>query len=135
MQLRVGLLFRVLFSPLFIASGVGHLGWSERFVPRMKEGVLGAWLAERVDPTPLILASGVVLLVGGVLLAAGRWVRPAALALAAVMVPITLTTHVGKSDPGPLLKNVAILGTLVGLAQRKKARDAEAAMVARAAES
>ena len=35
--------------------------------------------------------------------------RPAALslALAAVMVP----THVGKSDPGPLFKNVAILGT------------------------
>lgn len=122
MQLRVGLLFRVLFSPLFIASGLGHLGWAERFIPRMKEGVLGAWLAARFDPTPLILASGVVLLVGGVLLLAGLWVRPAALALAAIVVPITLITHVGKADPGPLLKNLALVGTLVVLTQPKEDR-------------
>lgn len=122
MQFRVGLLFRVLFSALFIVSGLGHLGWSERFIPRMKEGALGAWLAARFDPTPLILASGVVLLVGGVLLLAGRWVRPAALALAAVVVPITLTTHLGKADPGPLLKNLALVGTLLVLAQPKEDR-------------
>lgn len=120
MQLRAGLLFRLLFSPLFIASGLGHLGWSERFIPRLREGPLGAWLADRLDPTLLIIATGVVLLGGGVLLLLGRWVRPAALALAAVVVPITLTTHVGKADPGPLLKNVALLGTLVVLTQQKE---------------
>lgn len=120
MQLRAGLLFRLLFSPLFIGSGLGHLGWPERFVSRMKEGPLGAWLADRFDPTPLIIATGVVLLGGGVLLLAGRWVRPAALALAMVVAPITLTAHAGKADPGPLLKNLGLLGTLVVLTRRKE---------------
>lgn len=120
MQLRAGLPFRLLFSPLFIASGLGHLGWPEHFIGRLREGPLGAWLADQLDPTPLIIATGVVLLSGGVLLLAGRWVRAAAWALAMVMVPITLTAHVGKADPGPLLKNLGLLGTLVVLTRQKE---------------
>jgi uncharacterized membrane protein YphA (DoxX/SURF4 family) len=84
--------------------------------------VLGARLAATFDPSWLIRGTGVVLLVGGVLLLVARWVRPAALALVMVLVPITLIAHVGKADPGPLLKNLALTGTLLVLTQQKEDR-------------
>jgi len=106
--------FRCLTSLIFLVSGVGHLVRPEVFVERLEAAPLG-FLATAIAPADLLIVlSGLVLLAGGLGLLLGFATRLAALALILVLVPITITTHVGSaSSVGPLLKNVAILGGLV----------------------
>ncbi len=132
------LTFRALFSVIFIVAGVGHLFRSAVFVERMQHGPVGQLVASLAPAELLVVGTGVVLLAAGVGLLVGYRTRMAALMLIAVLVPVTVSAHVGVAgDPGPLLQNVALLGGLLhyaavgatgpSLDRRRCQRDARAA--------
>lgn len=109
--------FRVLFSVMFVVAGVGHLFRPAVFVERMLKSSIGRFVAELASAELLVVVTGIVLLVAGAGLLLGYRTRLSALALIGVLVPITVSTHLGVAgDPGPLLKNIALLGGLIHFA-------------------
>jgi putative oxidoreductase len=77
---------RLLFSALFIFSGINHFSNAEAMIGYAR----GAGLP---FPALAIYGSGVVLLVGGVCVLLGVFARIAAVALAAFLVAAALTVH------------------------------------------
>ena len=64
----------------------------------------GSYRVELASAEILVVVTGMVLLVAGAGLLLGYRARLAALALIGVLVPITVSTHIGVADdPGPLL--------------------------------
>lgn len=110
---------RGLFSLVFIAGGLQHLVATDDVVARLDAARLGYLAALAGPPRVLVLATGLVLIVAGLLLLAGRFAVPAAIVLAAVLVPISLTALAGTpGEMGPLMKNVALLGGLLQIVAR-----------------
>ncbi len=105
--------FRVLFSLIFVTAGYGHLVNPDGIVRRLLSAPLGAWLGALLPATPLVVASGVALLLAGLALLVGYRTRLAALLLIGVLVPITLTVQTAPGAMGPLFKNVALFGGLI----------------------
>ena len=111
------LAFRVLVSPIFLVSGLAHLVKPAALAARLESAPFGDLATALAPATVLIVASGVALFAGGLALLLGFKTRLAALGLVAVLIPITITVQIGNpSGPGPLLKNVGLLGALVQLA-------------------
>ena len=112
-------LFRVLFSVVFVVGGMGHFGNSEVMLAAL-EAAPNGHLANMFGPPDLLLSlSGVAMIAGGVALAVGFLARWAALGLILIVIPITLTVHFG--DPthiGHIMKNLALLGGLIHFAVR-----------------
>ena len=106
--------FRVLFSLIFIVAGGGHFGAREYMIARLDAAPLGHLARLFGPPETLLMLSGIVLIVGGLALLAGFQTQLAALALALTLIPITITIDVGNPGHiGPLFKNIALLGGLI----------------------
>ena len=107
--------FRGLFSLIFLIAGLGHFVQADVMIQRLVDGPLGG-VATSIAPAPLLISvTGVVLVAAGLLLLLGFKARIAALALMAVLIPITGTVHLapGPEHMGPLFKNVALMGGLL----------------------
>lgn len=108
---------RVLLSSVFVAAGVQHVVATDAVVTRLRDARLGHLAAAVAPPQLLVLGTGLLLVVAGAALLAGVRVRAAALVLAAVLIPISITALVGTpGEMGPLMKNVALFGALLQVA-------------------
>lgn len=111
------LAFRLLFAPIFLVAGLKHLLSPQQVALRLENAPLGHLATALAPAEGLVVAAGLVLFVAGTALLLGLKTRVAAVALAAVLVPITVTVQVGNPEGvGPLLKNLALLGGLVQFA-------------------
>ncbi|MDP2314992.1 MAG: DoxX family protein [Pseudomonadota bacterium] len=108
-------LSRLLLALVFIVAGLEKIfSWD----------ATANYLADQGIPAPglLLVVAAFIEMIGGALLALGHLARPAALVLAAYLVPVTIILHpVGPlqgSNPSPadLFKNLAIIGGLLLLA-------------------
>jgi putative oxidoreductase len=122
-------LARGMLASIFIAEGFNALRDPDRLVPRAKP------VADRLaptlesihpklptDPKTLVRINAGTQVVGGLLLATGRAPTPAALALAASLVPTTYAGHAYWTIDDPeqrrlqrvmFMKNVGLLGGLI----------------------
>lgn len=120
---------RALLSAIFVASGARAVANPEMLVPQAKR------VTDRIvpllektdprlptDPRSLVRVNGAVQLAGGLLLATGRFTRPAAAALAGSLVPTTIAGHPFWSVDDPMerriqqihfLKNLGLFGGLL----------------------
>jgi putative oxidoreductase len=120
---------RALLSGIFVVSGARAVANPEPFLTRAKTVTdrVGP-LAQRIDPrlptepATLVRANGAVQLLAGLMLATGRFPRPAAAALAGTLVPTTLAGHSFWTVDDPeqraqhqshFMKNLALLGGLL----------------------
>jgi putative oxidoreductase len=101
---------RVFFALMFILSGFGHF----------TSGAIG-YAASAGVPAPNLLVplSGIMAIVGGILVALGLWTRLGALLIVLFLVPVTLMMHAfwGIEDPQMrqvqylnFMKNLSMLG-------------------------
>jgi len=107
------LLFRTLFSLIFIVGGLGHWGQHDVMMARLQDSPWLDWVLLLGDPSLLMYISGVTFILGGIGLLLGYATRMSALVLFATLLPITFVIHIAPDHVGPLLKNVAILGGLI----------------------
>lgn len=107
------LVLRVLGSGIFLLAGISHLTEPARTAARLEEAPFGFLATSLASAELLIILSGVALLGGGILFLTGFKTRFAALLLALVLIPITLTVQISVQSLGPLFKNIAIMGILI----------------------
>lgn len=105
--------FRMMLSGIFLVASFSHIVKVEQTVQRIEQARFKGIAYFFGEPEILVLASGVVMFIAGLGLLIGFKTRWAAIILAAVLIPITLTVQVGQiTTLGPLFKNIAILGGL-----------------------
>lgn len=113
--------FRVLTSLIFLTAGIAHVLNPGKVLSRLSKSTI-----HDLIPIPnlflaLVLASGIVMIAGGICLIANFKVKLAAIALLLVLIPITLSVQLENlNDLGPFFKNVAISGSLIVLIKLKK---------------
>lgn len=107
-------ILRVMLSGIFIIASLNHMFHVDKTIAKMDESRLGYIGHMFGDPTFPIVLSGGIMLLSGISLLVGFKTKYAALSLALVLIPITITVQVGQiSTLGPLFKNVAIMGGLI----------------------
>ncbi|MGB0112151.1 MAG: DoxX family protein [Ilumatobacteraceae bacterium] len=108
------LIGRILFSVLFIGSGIGQLADIE--------GSTQYAASKGIEPAkPGVIATGVAFLVGGISILFGIWGDLGALLLMLTLLPVTFLMHRfwAERDPATrqmqmsqFMKNIALLGAL-----------------------
>ncbi|MDR9457709.1 MAG: DoxX family protein [Salegentibacter sp.] len=107
-------IFRVMLSGIFLVASFNHLLNIEKTVNRMDQASFKGIAYFFGNPELLVILSGVTMLIAGFALLIGFKTRYAAIILALVLLPITLTVQVGQINTlGPLFKNIAIMGGLI----------------------
>jgi len=98
----VALIGRILFAALFLGSAFGHLTQSEAMAGYAKSrGVPQAKLA--------VLGSGVLILVGGLLVLLGLWMDLGALLLVVFLVPTAFMMHGFWKETDPMAKQTEMV--------------------------
>lgn len=105
-------LARVMLSGIFVVSGARTLQNPGRLVPAAKPITdrvtpLIQNLSPRIptDTATLVRANAATQLVGGLMLATGKFTRPAALVLAGTLVPATAAGHPFWNNDDPVARN------------------------------
>ncbi|MEV4540085.1 DoxX family protein [Micromonospora echinaurantiaca] len=122
-------LARAMLSGIFVVSGARNFANPERLVTAAKPVTDRVTpLLERANPriptdtTTLIRVNSAVQVGAGLMLATGKFARPAALVLAGTLVPVTIAGHPfwNNDDPGTrnnnqihFLKNLGLFGGLL----------------------
>ncbi|QYA26661.1 DoxX family protein [Gramella sp. MT6] len=107
-------LFRILLSGIFLVASFNHILNLEKTLNRIDQARFKGIAYFFGNPEYLVIISGIVMMIAGFCLLIGYKTRLAAIALASVIIPITLTVQVGQIHTlGPLFKNIAILGGLL----------------------
>jgi uncharacterized membrane protein YphA (DoxX/SURF4 family) len=93
----VALIGRILFAALFLGSAFGHL--------TQAEGMAG-YAGSRGIPQPrlAVLASGVLILVGGLMVLLGVWLDLGALLLVVFLVPTAVLMHPFWTETDPMAR-------------------------------
>jgi uncharacterized membrane protein YphA (DoxX/SURF4 family) len=93
----VALIGRILFVLLFLGSAFGHLTQS---------GAMAGYAASRGLPQPklAVLASGVLMLIGAVMVLLGVWMDLGALLLVVFLVPTAVLMHPFWKETDPMTK-------------------------------
>lgn len=107
----VVLIGRILFAALFVGSAFGHLGQSE---------MMGGYAASKGVPAArvTVIISGLLILIGSLMVAAGVWADLGALFLVIFLIPTAFIMHgPWRADPGQqqaeqtqFLKDLALAG-------------------------
>src|SRR3970040_645149 len=106
--------FRVLLSCIFIVASINHLFNVEKTVNKINHARFKELAYLFGNPEITVIASGIPMLVAGIALILGYQTKYAAIILALVLIPITITIQIGQiATIGPLFKNIAIFGGLV----------------------
>lgn len=107
-------LLRIFVSGIFMVAGSNHLLNTGKVQSRLEQANFKGIAYFFGDPEWLIVVSGVVMLMAGILFLVGYKTRWAAIILVLILLPITLSVQVGQINTlGPLFKNIAILGGLL----------------------
>ncbi len=105
---------RILLSGIFLVASFNHLINTDKTVQKLNQANLKGIAYFFGDPKLLVTISGIVMIIAGAALLLGFYSRYAAMILALVLLPITLTVQVGQiTTLGPLFKNIAIMGGLL----------------------
>ncbi|MEQ8906175.1 DoxX family protein [Ekhidna sp.] len=105
---------RIMLSLIFIVASTNHFFNTDKVIARIENANFGSigYLLGSLQVS--VILSGIIMLVAGLALLFGYKTRYSALALVAVLIPITLTIQVGQlATVGPLFKNIAIMGGLL----------------------
>jgi len=114
------ILFRILLSFIFIVASLSHLFKLEKTVNRINQAKYKELAYIFGDPKITVIGTGIVMLIAGLGLMVGFKTKYAAIILAIVLVPITLTIQVGQMETiGTLFKNIAIFGGLIFFSMNK----------------
>lgn len=107
-------LFRILTSLIFLYAGIGHVLQADKLLGKFSKSQFYTFIPEGSSTLMLIYISGIVMLIGGTLLAAGYYEKKVAIILLLVLIPITISVQLDNlRDLGPFFKNVAIAGSLL----------------------
>lgn len=112
----VDTIFRVFSSLIFLVAALGHIRAPDAIAQRLENAEIGAQIAALLPAVPLVVLSGVVMLIGGIALAIGFKTRLSALVLIACLIPITIAVQLEPNSTGPLFKNISIFGSLIYIA-------------------
>lgn len=99
-----------------MVAALGHIRAPEAIAQRLESAGIGGQIAAVLPAVPLVVLSGVVMLIGGIALAIGFKTRLSALLLIACLIPITIAVQLEPNSTGPLFKNISIFGSLIYIA-------------------
>lgn len=112
--------FRLLTSLIFIYAGSKHVLHTGKILMRLKQTALYELMGSDILLTAMIIASGVIMMAGGICLLLGWRQKQTAFALLLMLIPITLSVQLDNlNDLGPFFKNLAISGSLILLMNEK----------------